>query len=139
MTAVAPDDAMLVQALREILPQARSAWLFGSAARAALRAGSDIDLAVVLDAPLAGLARFDAAAALAERLGRDVDLIDLGRASPVMQMQVLASGRRLFTRDALADTLMVARALRAWQDAQHWRRPMLRALAERLERAGATA
>jgi len=134
-----PDDATIAAAVRAALPAARGAWLFGSAARAALRADSDIDIAVVVATPLDGWQRIEAAARIAERLGRDVDLLDQRRLSPVMQVQILATGRALFSDDPADDLRVHARALRDWQDLQRWRRPMMRALAQRLSAAGEPA
>lgn len=134
-----PDDATIAAALRQALPHARAAWLFGSAARGRARPTSDLDIAVVHPAPLQASDRLDAAAHLAEALGRDVDLLDFARLSPVMQVQVLATGRCLFTDDPVADLGAAARALRDYQDLQRWRRPMMRALAGRLVEAGRAA
>ena len=61
--------------------------------------GSDLDLAVLTAAPLDPVIRFDSAQDLSRLVGRDVDLVDLRTASPVMAMQVLATGRLLFERD----------------------------------------
>lgn len=134
-----PDDATIAAAIRRALPRARTSWLFGSAARHQARAQSDLDIAVVQQESLAAAARLDAAAQLAEALGRDVDLLDFARLSPVMQVQVLATGRRLFADDPVADLGDMARALHDYQDLQRWRRPMARALVDRLVRAGGLA
>lgn len=134
-----PDDATIAAAIRRVLPRARTAWLFGSAARRQARAQSDLDIAVVQQESLAAAARLDAAAQLAEALGRDVDLLDFARPSPAMQVQVLATGRRLFADDPVADLGDMARALHDYQDLQRWRRPMARALVDRLVRAGGPA
>lgn len=71
-------------------------YLFGSAASGESRRGSDVDLAVLLDKPLTGVQRFDLANGLAEVVGKDADLVDLGSASTVLRMQVIGNGRRLF-------------------------------------------
>lgn len=133
-----PSDDELARAVREQVPGIRTAWLFGSAARGTLRPDSDIDIAVWRREPLDALERYDAASALAYRWGRDVDLLDFARLSPVMQVQVLDGGRVLFDEDPVATVLDTARVIRDWQDLQRWRRPQRRALAERLQRQGAT-
>ena len=43
-----PSSQQICSAVQQALPQARALWLFGSAARGAMREGSDIDLAVTL-------------------------------------------------------------------------------------------
>lgn len=73
-------------------------WLFGSEARGTTHAGSDLDLGALFRRRPAPLERLDAAAELAELLGREVDLVDLDRASPVLGLQVLRSGRLLVDR-----------------------------------------
>ena len=128
-----PEDEAIAAAIRHVLPRARTAWLFGSAARRRARAGSDLDIGVVQQEAL------DAAARLAEALGRDVALPDFARLSPVMQVRVLATGRRLFGDDPVADLAETARVLRDCRDPQRRRRPMTRALADRLVRAGGLA
>jgi predicted nucleotidyltransferase len=134
-----PNDATIAAAVRAELPTARAAWLFGSAARGALRADSDLDIAVVVPAALDAWQRYDAAARIAARLGRDVDLLDQRRLSPLMQVQVLATGHALFSDDPAEDLRVHARALRDWQDLRRWRRPMVHALAQRLAAAGEPA
>ncbi|NWG74167.1 MAG: nucleotidyltransferase domain-containing protein, partial [Rubrivivax sp.] len=103
------------------------------------RPASDLDVAVVQRDPLDAFARLDAAVRMAETLGRDVDLLDFARLSPVMQVQVLATGRRLFSDDAVADLVDAARALRDYQDLQRWRGPMTSRLVDRLIHAGGAA
>lgn len=130
-----PTDDQLIRDLRELLPDAGAAWLFGSAAQGRLRADSDIDIAVRHGEPFDAMERFELAIQLAKRWGRDVDLLDFARLSPLMQVQVI-QGRKLFDDDPVAGHLEVARALRQRQDDQRWRRPMRQALARRLQQMG---
>jgi predicted nucleotidyltransferase len=71
------------------------AYLFGSAARGEARAGSDIDIAVLLrDAPPAtvdGLA-FDIGGEIERATGTPVDIVVLNRASPDLVHRVLRDG-----------------------------------------------
>lgn len=137
MSRPLPTDAELAAVLRTEVPGARAAWLFGSGAKGRLRADSDIDLAVVRREPLRGLERYDIAARLALRFGRDVDLLDFERLSPVMKVQVIAGGRILFDDQPVTTALATASALRDWQDAQPWRRLQRQALIQRLQAMGA--
>ncbi|MEW5983791.1 MAG: nucleotidyltransferase domain-containing protein [Acidobacteriota bacterium] len=70
-------------------------YVFGSAARGQSRPESDVDVAVLFDQDpprtLKGL-RFDLADALAQHLGRNVDLIVLNRAPADLVHRVLRDG-----------------------------------------------
>lgn len=85
--------------LRAALLSLRAVYLFGSAAAGRLRDESDIDLAVLADRPLASSERLDLSARCARLLSRDVDLVDLYGASPVLLFQVLEGGQVLYRRD----------------------------------------
>jgi len=98
MPAGAPSDPDLRRALEDVLPEASAIYLYGSAADGQPRPGSDVDLAVLAPEPIAAGRLARAREELAERLRRDVDLVDLFRASTVMRAQVVSTGRLL--RDA---------------------------------------
>ncbi|MCL6632751.1 MAG: nucleotidyltransferase domain-containing protein [Alicyclobacillus herbarius] len=74
-------------------------YLFGSAARGQLRSDSDVDVAFLPQHPLHAYDTFLHAQALADVVKRDVDLVDLSRASTVMQAEVVARGQRLYEAD----------------------------------------
>jgi predicted nucleotidyltransferase len=67
-------------------------YLFGSAATARVHPGSDIDLAFLPDSPCDPVEVFETANRLAAMPGRDVDLVDLNRASTVMRKEVVVAG-----------------------------------------------
>ena len=70
-------------------------WLYGSQAEGTARADSDVDLAALFRRRPEGLEIFDARTELEEVLRRDVDLVDLDQAPPILAMQVLKHGRLL--------------------------------------------
>ena len=88
-------------------------YLFGSAATGRARRDSDLDLAFLPAEPAEPLARFAASQALADALGREVDLVDLSTATTVMAKEVIRTGlvisdgrqarRRDFEMRTLAD------------------------------------
>ena len=96
------------QAIVELLlikyPDIKLIYLFGSRASNTFGATSDWDIAVLADAELDNLQRWEQAQELALRLNADVDLIDLYTASTVMQKQVIDSGALLYERDGAADS-----------------------------------
>ncbi len=98
------------------------AWLYGSRATGESRADSDVDIAVLCDAPLDPVALLDAGARLAARLGTAVDLVDLRRAGGLLRVEATHRGRPLvpptteadfFTAHALADHAAFAANRRA--------------------------
>lgn len=90
------DDAEILAALRAALPELEAALLFGSHATGEAGPDSDVDLAVFAPTPIEPLRLWLAGEAVAQTLGCDVDLVDLRRASTVLQHQIIVTGRRLF-------------------------------------------
>ena len=95
-------DTAAVGIIRAAVPDVLAIYRFGSTATSSQGPDSDIDLAVLGPHPLDPLVRFDVQEQLASALRRSVDLVDLRAASPVMAMQVLATGHLL--HDAAPDT-----------------------------------
>lgn len=89
------------------------ASVFGSVANGLARADSDIDVAVLTDAPLRSERRQRLIGALADVAGRPVDLVDLRDAGPVVLMSALR-GRRLIGRGGATNAALLSRA---WTDA----------------------
>jgi len=75
------------------------ALVFGSVAQGRQRADSDLDIAVAANQALTATEKMDIIAALAERTGRPVDLIDLTVATEPLLGQILRHGRRLLGSD----------------------------------------
>ncbi|MDY0176834.1 MAG: nucleotidyltransferase domain-containing protein [Lentisphaeria bacterium] len=82
-------------------PSLQLAILFGSAARAALRPDSDIDLALQYDSPLSLTSRLDLTYRLESLLQRSVDLVELPQASGTLLKEILCHGKILIKRDPL--------------------------------------
>lgn len=88
-------DTATVGTICAALPDVQAIYHFGSTATGTEGPDSDIDLAILGPYSLDPLVRFDLQEQLALALRRSVDLVDLRAASPVMVMQVLATGRLL--------------------------------------------
>jgi predicted nucleotidyltransferase len=90
----------LVQAILAAYPATQAIYLFGSYATGDQRAGSDLDLAILLPAPIAKQVRSLYFSALYDRLTQlaqtDVDLINLRRVSTVFQHQIVSTGQRIY-------------------------------------------
>jgi predicted nucleotidyltransferase len=114
----------LCDEIRSAFPGRRllGAWLYGSRATGESRADSDVDVAVLCDAPLDPVPLFDSAGRLAARLGTAVDLVDLRRAGGLLRVEATSRGRPLvpptieanfLTTHALADHASFAANRRA--------------------------
>lgn len=98
MNHAADDDFLdrIRQAVLEALPEAWAVYVFGSVARGNSGPTSDLDLAVLLPPGESRFPLWVKAEDVAERLGGDVDLVDLRRAGDVLRMQVLRHGRPVY-------------------------------------------
>jgi predicted nucleotidyltransferase len=101
----------LVEALRSSLEELGTgiagceilaAWLFGSQARGTARPDSDVDVAVLLGTVPEGRyppVEVELGVELTRRLGREVDVVVLNRASPELVHRALRDGELLVERD----------------------------------------
>ncbi|WP_446897210.1 type VII toxin-antitoxin system MntA family adenylyltransferase antitoxin [Clostridium sp. LBM24168] len=74
-------------------------YLFGSSVNGIFRSDSDVDIAFISDARTSDYEIFMLAQKLADILKRDVDLIDLKKASTVFKVQVIAGGEHIYCSD----------------------------------------
>ncbi len=103
--------------------------LFGSGAAGRLRAASDVDLALLAGGPPPDA--FSVASLrvqLAALLQRDVDVVILDNASPVLAMEVLRNHRVLRNPQPEVLERFVVRTLSAYFDLKQVRRPIEAAL-----------
>lgn len=107
-------------------------WLYGSEAQGKARPDSDVDLGVLFRRRPEMLELFDAQSDLAEILRRDVDLVDLDQASPILGMQVLKHGRLLLDRNPERRYAAYSRILHLYEDLKILRRETDRALFQRM-------
>ncbi|WIX32413.1 nucleotidyltransferase domain-containing protein [Salinicola sp. JS01] len=97
------DQAAVVRTLQGALGQRLLAiYAFGSQISGQARADSDLDLAVLLSGTADSVALWTLAQDIAAMLDIDVDLVDLRKASTVMQYRVVTSGERWWSRDEQA-------------------------------------
>lgn len=107
-------------------------WLYGSEAEGTARADSDIDLAALFRRRPQSLEIFDARTDLEEVLRRDVDLVDLDQAPPILGMQVLKYGRLLVDRNPGRRHDAYGRILGLYEDVKILRRESEREAFRRL-------
>lgn len=82
------------------------AILFGSVATGRQRTDSDLDIAVAAQHPLSAAEKIAIIQALAEAIGRPVDLVDLATAPEPLLGQIVRHGRRILGSDTLFGNLI---------------------------------
>jgi predicted nucleotidyltransferase len=107
-------------------------YLYGSVVKGRLTPESDIDIGVLYDA--ASQRDFqkhaDDQTALTAALGREVDLVSLAEASPILRYQVLKYGERVLTRDPKTVNLFFVRTVNEYCDLKVIRREIERHMKE---------
>ena len=89
---------IIVKHLSKAFSSLQAVYLFGSYAQGLQTEKSDVDIAFLCDEKIDNVERWRIAEALASKLDRDVDLVDLHTASEVMRMQVVSGGKRIYVK-----------------------------------------
>jgi len=98
-------DKQLTRVLSQY-PQIKLAMLFGSQASGETTGESDIDLAVLSDAPISSSLKLELIELIGSRFGRPVDIVDLYYAAEPILGQVL-KGKRLLGDDPVYAGLLM--------------------------------
>jgi predicted nucleotidyltransferase len=126
-------DFQELLAYLEAQPEILAAVVFGSAAAGRLRPESDIDLALLFaenQVPEASAA-LELRGTLEQRAGRDVDLIVLNHASPILAFQAAKKGQLILCKDTRAYQRYLVRLISEYADFKRIRRPIEEAIIER--------
>jgi len=115
-------------------PNVRMAYVFGSTVAGAPRVGSDVDVAVhwATRPTLEELGRVVDEIQSATR--RQVDLVDLATAPPLLMREILTAGRLVVARDDTERLQFETHALARFMDTAHLRRVQATYLHEWAER-----
>jgi hypothetical protein len=108
----------LLDSLRKVLqafPAVRLAAVFGSVARGGERPDSDVDVGILLDPDTPEL-RSRISADLGRAAGCEIDLVDLGRAPPLLRFEIANDGVLLVARDRRDWVDFRANAMIDWWD-----------------------
>lgn len=87
------------------------AIVFGSVASGHARPDSDLDLAVLGKTPLSANQKIELIAALAQQVGRPIDLVDLYEGPQPLLGQVIRDGRRILGTDSAFAALITRNLL----------------------------
>ncbi|MGI6451706.1 MAG: type VII toxin-antitoxin system MntA family adenylyltransferase antitoxin [Desulfitobacteriia bacterium] len=120
----------IIQYLREELdPDA--IVLFGSLVTGAIREDSDVDIAFLSEKEVPPVDLFFITQRLAGKLNRDVDLVDLKKASTVFQAQIVGKGSPIYIRDKRKYAEFQIRALKDYVILNEERAQILKNIAQR--------
>ncbi|WP_411329928.1 type VII toxin-antitoxin system MntA family adenylyltransferase antitoxin [Desulfovibrio desulfuricans] len=125
--------ALIQQVARTLAPhpEIQLAFVFGSAARGALRPNSDVDVAVLAASHLSPEARLELMAELSLAVKREVDLVDLSTAWGLILRQVLTTGSLALKRSDTAHAMLLKRMLFDQADMEPLRRRIIEKNLER--------
>ena len=107
--------AVALGLLKELLPELKLAYIFGSHANGTATPESDVDLAFLSRLPIPSIKRFDIAQELTERFNLNVDLVDLREAGALLKTEIIMKGRQLVGTKLDADYFAM-HVLRDYQD-----------------------
>jgi len=99
--------------------------LFGSAASGMMRADSDVDIAFIANRSFSAFQIFKVAQINADKIGREVDLVDFRQASSVMKAQIVGKRKPLLDEDPVMRQFEFMRALKAYAKLNEERLPVL--------------
>lgn len=110
---------------------ARLIYVFGSAARGEMTEESDMDIAFLPDGSPDQYEVFVAAQELAGMLNREVDLVNLDRASTVLQAQVVSTGKVIYCKRREKRLIFEMNVLKEYARLNEARRPVIEKVMER--------
>jgi predicted nucleotidyltransferase len=119
----------IVAFLRRLFDDVIAIYRFGSTAQGTDTPASDADIAILAHARVDPVRRFDVQEGLAAEIGRDVDLVDLVNASPVLAIQVITGGHLIYDGDSAARGRFEDRTFGAYARLNEERRGILERLA----------
>ncbi|WP_047155267.1 type VII toxin-antitoxin system MntA family adenylyltransferase antitoxin [Aneurinibacillus tyrosinisolvens] len=105
--------------------------LFGSVVKGTMHNESDIDIAFLSDQAFTEYEIFMAGQELAAKLGKEVDLVDLNRASTVLKAQIVGTGKILLDCDPSRRMVFFMRAFKEYAKLNEERQPIFDRLKER--------
>ncbi len=90
------DKQLIVDTLKQEIPELQAIYLFGSYRDGTATSKSDIDIAYLTTVKLSSLERWDESQKLALLLSHDVDLIELSETNTIFRYQILSTGERIY-------------------------------------------
>lgn len=121
----------IISILMDKFVDLQAVYVYGSYATGHFSEESDLDLAIKVEGKLDNLSRWKVQQELAVLIGRDTDLLDLGRTSIVMQFEVISKGRQLYCADRDAVSCYEMLVYSQYLDFNLIRKPIIKAIQDR--------
>ena len=129
MTSANPHHSEIASTILAVYPQTQAVYLFGSFDTEEESPVSDVDIAILLPhaeaRQVGSLTMSDLRFHLEQLLRRDVDLINLRQVSTVLQKEVVAAERRIYSGDPSATDTFEMLTLSFYQKLNEERRDIL--------------
>jgi predicted nucleotidyltransferase len=86
----------IIETLSSEIPKLQAIYLFGSQNNATATNQSDIDIAYLSEKDMSDLDRWRISQLLANKLSKDVDLIDIKKSDTIFRYQIISSATRIY-------------------------------------------
>ena len=90
------EKQLIVNTLKQNIPELQALYLFGSQNDGTASSKSDVDIAYLSTVSLSSLERWEIAEKLASLLCLDVDLITLSQTNTIFRYQILSTAERIY-------------------------------------------
>lgn len=90
------DKQLIIDTLKEDIPELQALYLFGSQMDGTATFKSDVDIAYLSHKVLSNLDRWELSQKLASLLSIDVDLIELSQTNTIFRYQILSTAERIY-------------------------------------------
>ncbi len=90
---------IIIDFLKKNVPGIFAIYLYGSFANNCANAESDVDIAFLTDAKITSVKKWKIQEALAAKIDKDIDLVDLKDASVVLRKEVVEKGILIYSSD----------------------------------------
>ena len=90
------DKQLIIDTLKQEIPELQALYLFGSQNDGSATKKSDVDIAYLTQQTLTSLERWDVSQKLASLLSLDVDLIELSTTNTIFRYQILSTAERIY-------------------------------------------
>ncbi len=102
----------------------RLGFLFGSAVKGRLTSESDIDIAILFEKIPDAFRIHQLSQIIGQKLKREIDLVVLNQASPILRMQVLKNGTLISSGDSMSYSDFFTDTIKQYEDLKRIRRPI---------------